>query len=226
MRRHSVGTSRGRPRPISVQQHFIIFIIKIMRIPFALFATLALLLGLQTRASAQSTTAQWKGAASITFAGTSTLHDWSGTVNAQPFITTIGMTDADKPESIKAKVEVKTAEMDTQEPKRDENMRKAMRAVDFPLVIGDFDTQFSQLNSGSGTSPQVLPFNLTILGKTQSATGTISNWKQKGDSASFELDFDVSMKAYGIKVPSVMLVIRVGDVVKVHAKVTLKKVNA
>ncbi|QIF02349.1 YceI family protein [Roseimicrobium sp. ORNL1] len=197
-----------------------------MRIPFALLASLAVLLGLETHASAQSSTTQWKASASITFAGTSTLHDWSGTVKAQPFITTVGMTDADKPSSITAKVEVKTVEMDTKEPKRDENMRKAMRAVDFPLVTGEFDTQFSQLISGTGTSPQVLPFKLTILGKTQSATGTISNWKQQGDSASFELDFDVSMKAYGIKVPSVMLVIRVGDVVKVHAKVTLEKVNA
>lgn len=199
-----------------------------MRISFALLASLAVLLGLQAHASAQNSTTQWKGSAAIIFAGTSTLHDWSGTVKAQPFITTVAMTDADKPSSIKARVEVKTVEMDTKELKRDENMRKAMRAGDFPLVIGEFDTQFSQLTSGSSTStsPQVLPFKLTILGKTQSATGTISNWKQKGDSASFEMDFDVSMKAYGVKVPSVMLVIRVGDVVKVHARVTLEKVNA
>lgn len=196
-----------------------------MRISFVFFTAIAVTLGLPRPASAQSTT-QWKGSATISFAGTSTLHDWSGSVKAQPYVTTVGTNEAGMPSSIKAKVEVKAADMDTNEPKRDENMRKALRAVDYPLVVGDFDTQFSHLIPGGGSSPQVLPFNLTIVGKAQSVTGTISNWKQKEDSVSFELDFDVSMKAYGIRVPAVMLVIRVGDVVKVHATVTLEKVNA
>lgn len=196
-----------------------------MRFIPAFPAILAAVLGLHSQASAETTT-PWKSAATITFAGTSTLHDWAGAVNAQPFVTTVGMTDAGTPASIKARVEVKVADMDTKEPKRDENMRKALRATAHPLVVGDIDTQFSHLIPGIGTSPQVLPFSLTILGKTQSAIGTITNWKQKGDSASFDMDFDVSMKAHGIKVPTVMLVIRVGDVVKVHAKVTLQKVNA
>ncbi|RBP46456.1 YceI-like domain-containing protein [Roseimicrobium gellanilyticum] len=196
-----------------------------MKLSFAFLTTVAVIVGLQQPTHAQSIT-QWNGSASITFAGTSTLHDWSGSVKAQPFITSVGMSDAAKPSSIKARVEVKAAEMDTKESKRDENMRKALRASDHPLVVGDIDTQFSHLTPGIGATPQVLPFNLVIMGKSQSSVATISNWKQKGDSASFEMDFDVSMKTYSIRVPSVMLVIRVGDVVKVHAKVTLEKVNA
>ncbi|RBP38181.1 YceI-like domain-containing protein [Roseimicrobium gellanilyticum] len=196
-----------------------------MRTSFALIATLASILGLQHHVFAETTT-QWKGTAALTFAGTSTLHDWSGTVKAQPFLTTVGMTDSTKPSSIKAKVEVKVVEMDTKEPKRDENLRKAMRMADFPLVTGEIDTEFPKLMPGIGTAPQVLPIQLTLLGKSHSVMGVITNWKQNGDKASFDLDFEVSLKASGIRVPSVMLVIRVGDVVKVHAEITLQNTNA
>lgn len=214
----------GDDRTHLVQQHS--FSIINMRIFFAPFAMLAAMLGLQHNVSAQTSTTRWKGSADITFAGTSTLHAWSGMVKAQPFVTAVGGTDATQPSSIKSEVEVKVADMDTKEPKRDENMRKAMRMADFPLVTADIDTEFSRLIPGIGTDPQVLPMQLTLLGKSHSVVGMISNWKQKGDKASFDLDFEVSMKACGIRVPSVMLVIRVGDVVKVHAKVTLEKLNA
>jgi hypothetical protein len=62
---------------------------------------------------------------------------------------------------------------------------------------------------------------LTLLGKPQNITGTISNWQLKGGKASFDLEFPVSMKASGISVPSVLFIIRVGDAITVRAHVTL-----
>lgn len=166
------------------------------------------------------TTETWSGTAEITFSGSSTLHDWSGKVSAEPFKTQLFLAN-DKPSRIKSKVSIKASKMDTDEPKRDENMRKAMKAADHPLIIGSIDADFGTVSPAG--NPTRLPMTITLLGKDQVVTATISNWKQSGDRASFDLDFPVSMKASGISVPPVLLFIRVGDAVKVHASVVLTK---
>jgi len=162
----------------------------------------------------------WNGQAAISFDGTSTLHDWGGKVNAQPFKADVTM-NGDKPQRIVSTVTVKAAEMDTEEAKRDENMRKAMKVTDHPLIVGKIDAKFSEV-AAAGT-PTKLPIELSLLGKSQNVTGTISNWKLSGDKATFDLEFPVSMKASGISVPTVLLFIKVGDGIKVRASVTLTK---
>jgi hypothetical protein len=207
--------------------HLNSFFYFVMKPSLALFYTvLACLSFSQTSSADATTTTAWQGAATIKFEGTSTLHAWSGTVDAQPFLTTVSMGDSSQPSALKARVEVHAADMDTKEPKRDENMRKAMRVVDYPLVVGDFDASFASLSPDGSMAPQKLPFQISILGKKQKVEGVVSNWKQKEGKASFDVDFDLSLKACGIQVPSVMLVIRVGDTVKVHVNVTLTKTQA
>lgn len=160
----------------------------------------------------------WSGTAQITFDGTSTLHDWGGKVPTEPFKADVTM-DGGKPQRVKAEVTVKTANMDTAEPKRDENMRKAMKADAHPFIVGKIDAKFSDIAAAS--TPTKLPIELNLLGKPQKLTGTISNWKLTGKKATFDLDFPVSLKASGISVPTVLLFIKVGDGIKVHASVTL-----
>lgn len=162
----------------------------------------------------------WNGKATIAFDGTSTLHDWGGKVTAQPFKADVTM-NGDKPQSIVSTVTVKAAEMDTEEAKRDENMRKAMKVTDHPLIVGKIDAKFSEV-AAAGT-PTKLPIELNLLGKPQNVIGTISNWKLSGNKATFDLEFPVSMKASGISVPTVLLFIKVGDGIKVRASVTLTK---
>ncbi|MEZ5387454.1 MAG: YceI family protein [Prosthecobacter sp.] len=163
----------------------------------------------------------WNGKASIAFDGTSTLHDWGGKVEAKPFATQVTTDAAGKPIRVEATVSVEAEKMDTAEPKRDANMRKAMKVTEHPLIIGKIDAKFSEI-AGAGT-PTTLPVELNLLGKPQKVTGTISNWKLNGKTATFDLDFPVSMKASGISVPTVLLFIKVGDGVKVHASVVLSK---
>jgi hypothetical protein len=98
-------------------------------------------------------------------------------------------------------------------------MLKAMKVDTHPLIVGKIDAKFSEIAAAS--TPTKLPIELNLLGKPQNVTGTISNWKLNGRKASFELDFPVSMKDSGISVPAVLLFIRVGDGVQVHASVTL-----
>ena len=172
--------------------------------------------------SALADTSQWSGTSQISFDGTSTLHDWGGKVEAKPFVCKVTTDAAGNPTEVEATVKVEVAKMDTAEAKRDENMRKAMQAVEHPLITGVIDTPFTAIRQGDA-EPATLPLKLTMLDKTQTVTGRISNWKKQGDKASFELDFDLSLKKSDIKVPSVLLFIRVGDTIKVHSTVSLKR---
>ena len=183
--------------------------------------SLLVLLALAHSAFAE-TVQNWTGKADITFDGTSTLHAWGGKVSATPFTTEVTLDAAGKPTRIKAAVSVDVAKMDTAEAKRDENMRKAMKVADHPMISANIDVPAAKI-AADGKTPTQLPMTLTLLGKPQNITGTISNWKLNGSKATFDLDFPVSMKASGISVPTVLLFIKVGDGIKVRASVTLTK---
>ena len=121
---------------------------------------------------------------------------------------------------MQAEVIVDAMKMDTAEPKRDDNMRKAMKASDYPLIKAELAVPAEAIASDLKT-PTQLPMKLTLLGKPQSIVGTVRHFQRKQGKVTFDLDFPVSMKASGISVPSVLFFIRVGDGVKVRASVTL-----
>jgi len=172
--------------------------------------------------SALADTSNWSGTSLISFDGTSTLHSWGGKVTAKPFVTAVTTDAAGNPTRVEATVKVEVAKMDTAEADRDEKMRESMQAAAHPLIIGVIDTPFSAIRQGDAT-PSTLPLKLTLLGKTQTIIGKISNWQHRGDKATFDLDFDLSLKKSGIKVPTILLFIKVGDTIKVHAAVSLKR---
>lgn len=169
------------------------------------------------------TTQVWAGKAGIVFEGTSTLHDWGGKVSAEPFQVLVTLDAAGKPKRVRADVSVAAAQMDTAEVKRDENMRKAMKVAEHPLIQAVIDAPADKI-APDLKAPAQLPLTLTLLGKPQQITGTIRNFRRDGGKVTFDLEFPVSMKASGIRVPSVLLFIRVGDGVKVRASVTLTQV--
>jgi polyisoprenoid-binding protein YceI len=187
----------------------------------AILFSLAALLASTALPSAAATPTRWTGTSEIRFAGTSTLHAWSGTVSAQPFTAVVTMDENGNPTALKAKVTVKAVEMDTAKRDRDKNMRASMKAADFPLITGSMDTGFDKVIKPGEKAPSHLPFKLTLLGKDHQVDAAISKWVFKGDTATFDLDFDLSLKKCGITVPSVLGVIRVGDTIKVHAPVKL-----
>ena len=157
------------------------------------------LFSLLVAGSALADTSTWSGTSKITFDGTSTLHDWGGKVAAKPFVTTVTTDASGNPTRVEATVTVEAAKMDTAEAKRDENMRKAMKITDHPLITGKIDADFSQI-AASGT-PTKLPLALTLLGKPQNITATISNWQLKGGKASFDRSPDVSRCEPGRSLP-------------------------
>ncbi len=182
-----------------------------------LFPFLVLLLESKTHAGE---TQAWQGRADITFSGTSTLHDWSGKVAAQPFLTRVSTDSGGRPVRVQSSVKIEVAGMDTAEPRRDENMRKAMKTSEHPLITAEIDVPADKIASDLRT-PTQLPMTLTLLGNPLKVIGSVSSFKQQDGRITFDMDFPISMKAGGISVPSVLYFIRVGDVVKIHASVTL-----
>jgi polyisoprenoid-binding protein YceI len=182
-----------------------------------IFAALALAAAPASFAETQTT---WDGTSEIKFSGTSTLHNWSGKVTAEPFIATVVMESDTQPKSLKARVEVQAAKMDTDKKKRDDNMHADMKVTKYPLIIGEMNTAFEKIMP-NGRAPTKLPFTLTIMGKPQAVNGSITDWSLKGNTATFDLDFELSLKKCDIEVPSVLLFINVGDTIKLHAPVKL-----
>lgn len=172
------------------------------------------------------TPTRWDGTCAISFAGTSTLHRWAGTVKAEPFVATVDMSDSGDPIQFSADVSVKAAQMDTRNEKRDAKMRESMKTGEFPAIRGRFEkTPFATLKPDASGRPSRLPFQLQLLGRWQPVEAVISQWRASGNEVSFDADFDLSLSRSGIKVPSVLAVIRVGDQVSVHTSVRLVRSN-
>ena len=162
----------------------------------------------------------WKGEALASFEGTSTLHDWSGKAPAKPFTATVDAADPESPR-IAAVLQVAVAEMDTDNEGRDENLRKAMRVDEHPLILGKVAARIPP-EVVQGSSGRV-PIVLSLLGREAAIEGTIENWRESGKEVSFDCGFDVSLKASGIEIPAFLLFIRVGDEIKVRVRVALTR---
>lgn len=169
----------------------------------------------------------WQGSCDIQFSGTSTLHDFSGTVSAEPFQVKVSGLDDPATARMAAVVKVKAANMDTAKPKRDKKMHAAMDVTKFTEVTvtlpKTMNTALTKPVMEDGQPrPTQIPFTLTIMGKDQEMLGTVSDWKHNNGIASFKVSFSVSLKASGITIPAVLGVIRVGDEIKAEATLVLK----
>lgn len=169
---------------------------------------------------------KWAGTCSIKFMGDSTLHDFAGTVNAAPFTLTVHDPETPEKTTLDAKIDVSVAKMDTEEEKRDENLRASLDAAKHPMISVELDgVKIADTRpqwQGGLPKSSVVPFELTILGKTEKHSGKVTSWSEKFGTVTMVVAFPVSLKAYGIEVPSVLGVIRVKDTIEVEATLTLK----
>jgi hypothetical protein len=156
----------------------------------------------------------WQGKADIEFQGTSTLHDFSGTVRARPFAL-VGTLD-DSAATLGGTATVAVAEMDTRHAKRDENMRKMFAADRFPLLAGVLDP----IRIEPATRPE-LPLRLTVRDRTQTVPATLTRWQRETGTLRFDLEMVLSLRALGLSPPVLMGFIRVGDAVSVRIRAEL-----
>lgn len=164
----------------------------------------------------------WTGTSDVTFKGTSTLHDFEGTVRAVPLRVTVN--GAKGARVISATSEVEVTKMTTDEKDRDENMWEMFKSSTFRfLKIVVPATPEARLRPAGG-QPGAMPITMTMAGTTATVTGTVSNLRQSDTAAAFDLAFPVSLKAFSLQPPSTLGgLIRVGDTVAVVVHVTLAR---
>ena len=154
------------------------------------------------------------GEAQIQFAGTSTLHDFSGQLPAQPFSLLLSNG------TWSASADVLAGQMTTANPKRDRNMHRMFATNDFPKIHG---TVVAAPIPGGSTTNLNITLTLKIRNTSKDLPATISGWTETADAVKFHAEWELSLKNYDLKPPSVIGVIRVGDRVQLQADVTAHK---
>jgi len=162
------------------------------------------------------------GHCTIEFVGTSTLHDFAGTVDAQPFALERHIDDETGRMWWSGRIEVAVLEMDTGIDKRNHNMHEMLTADLHPRIVADFrrieDELLAASRAGGASS---LTFDLTIRDVTHPVVARISEWVETAEEAGFDATFEVSLSSFGLEAPVVLGLLRVGDVVSVRAHVLL-----
>lgn len=165
------------------------------------------------------------GACDIAFLATSTLHDVSGSARCQPFRVRIARDPSGKEVIPVVEVDVPVDAMDTRNESRDAQMRKMFQSDRFPRIRGEVrnvDVERIRAETGKDRGGvAAVDLLLRIRDTERKVRATASDLRESGGKVSFNLEFPVSLREFGLKAPSVLGFIRVGDKVSVKAAFTL-----
>lgn len=182
---------------------------------------LVTLLSLSTRLPASGTNSVGSGTCSLMFSGTSTLHDFEGSAAATSVLAQWleAPQAAGRMLTIDAVFAVK--DLTTQHAKRDRNMYAMFDQTHHPFIRGHLEGLPLPLTTAGTPPPDRASVDLVIQDRTNQVPVSIRNWKEHDGSLAFDVVFPVSLTRSGLKPPSVLGLIRVGDEVNVSAHVTL-----
>jgi hypothetical protein len=147
--------------------------------------------------------------AQIVFRGKSTLHDFEGRVMSQPFVLSISSN------SWSAQADVLGGDMTTSNDRRDRNMWIMLETNSHPRLSGAVHK--AALPPPAGTN---MTLTLRIRDQQFEQPVTITDWSESPEGVRFHAAWEVSLKQYSIKPPSVLGLIRVSDTVRLEAQVT------
>jgi len=164
----------------------------------------------------------WTGSSDVKFRGSSTLHDFDGTVSGVPLKVTVR--PGANGRLVDATSEVKVKEMDTADAKRDANMMTMFKEAQFHLIKIEVSGAEERALKPQPGKPGSMPVTLTIAGTRGKVNGVVTNISEAPDKVEFDLSFPVSLKAFSLEPPKVIGgLIKVRDTVNVTAHVVLKK---
>lgn len=169
---------------------------------------------------------RWQGSCLVKFLGTSTLGKWSGEVQTQPFSVSVADPSRLAASAVKCTVKANSDELDTKNERRNKSMKEAMQTSLYPEITvrlaDDFTmAQTKPVQDEGIVRPTVIPFLVEVLGKERTAQGVVKNCRVVEGLMTFDVEFPVSLKAWGIETPTVMGIIRVGDTIRICAQVSL-----
>jgi hypothetical protein len=194
-----------------------------MKIRIAAFFLLAL--------ACSASAADLKGNCEIRILGTSTLHDFTGAVQCQPFPVRLVRGSDGRTMIPAVGISVLVDEMDTRNKSRDKQMREMFQSGKFPRIqafLADLDPdkirqEMSKGQNGKGT----VELSLKIRDVERRIRATVGNLRETPGRVSFDSEFQLSLKDYDLKPPTVLFgAIRVGDSIKVNATFRLDEVSS
>lgn len=152
----------------------------------------------------------YQGECTVSFHGSSTLHDFHGRGACQPFTATRtdGVVDI-------SRITVAVAGLDTDNSKRDKKMREMFDEKKYPVIT-----------AGSGPlalkdARSKVAFRLKIKDIEKPVTATVTNFTETDAGITADVAFTLSLAEYHLKPPSVLGMIRVDDKVSVQATIVL-----
>jgi polyisoprenoid-binding protein YceI len=182
-----------------------------MRIRLAARSAILLCVILASAGSARAQAA--RGSLDVSFAATSTLHDFEGSAG------TLDVSlSQDATGTWSADVTVPVAQMKTGDERRDESMRTMFDAARHPLIRGRVRGADPERVRSSGK----LLLVLQIKDVAHTLEATVTHWQQSERAASFDAAFDVSLAAFQLEAPRILFV-RVGDTVHVNVHLKLER---
>lgn len=161
-----------------------------------------------------------RGTCFVTFSATSTLHDFTGTVRSEPFAVALSGKGTGERTIQIVEVSVPVNEIDTANEKRDKELREMFQSDSFPSIRGVVRNihpyEIWQEMRSSKSRETTLLLTLKIRDIEQNIESRLANLREYGEQISFDMEFPVSLKAYGLKPPSLFFgLVRVGDTVTV-----------
>ncbi len=168
-----------------------------------------------------------QGTCLLRFLGTSTLHDFSGTVRCIPFSADLVRNAAGGTEIPRVEVDVPVESMDTGNTIRDGQMREMFESGRFPRIHGtvrgiDVDRIRHDVRV-DGKAEASFDLVLRIRDVERTVRAAVTGLQEEGDRVGFDVEFHVSLGDFGLKAPSFLGIFRVRDTVTVKGNVRLEK---
>lgn len=168
---------------------------------------------------------KYTGVCDVIFEGDSTLHAFTGDITNVALVVFCDTNSAGAA-VLNSQIEIAPKQLSTHHEKRDKNMLTMFKPDRFPkliAVVTNAPLAAAKLTPSEPVGiPGTLPLRLTFCGITHNVPAHTTNPKALPDGWEFDLQTDVSLKAFKLEPPSVLFgAISVADkvVIKAHVKV-------
>jgi YceI-like domain len=164
-----------------------------------------------------------RGTCDLRFLGTSTLHEFTGTVRCLPFAASL-VKGANGTSAVpEVLVDVPVEGMETGNRSRDATMRSMFESDRFPRIRGTVrNVDIDAIRQAEGEGKAGLDLSLRIRDVERNVRAAVTHLREEGSEVRFDLEFPVSLKEFGLEAPTVLFFIRVGDRVTVKGNVRLE----
>jgi len=167
-----------------------------------------------------------RGECDLRFLGTSTLHDFEGTVSCLPYSAEVVRDSAGKELLPAVEVEIPVAAMKTGNGSRDEQMRKMFDGGRHPRIRGIArNVDIGAIREAARGGPAQLDFLLRIRDVERPVRASVTGLREEGNGVRFDLEFPVSLGEFGLEAPSVLFFIRVRDRVRVTGNFRVERTS-